>query len=308
MSAAERQRRCVIGARGSSLSLCQAQLVQTQLEECLPQRGCRVKTITADADRTPDAPLSVLGGEGIFVKALESALLDGRIDLAVHSLKDVPLAIPQGLVIAAVLAREDASDALVAHGGRSFDALPVGSRVGTSSIRRTSQLLHLRRDLTYLDIRGNVDTRLRKLDEGRYEAIVLAACGLIRLGLEERISEYFTLPRMLPEPGQGALAIEARQNDRELLEWLRPLEDPITRTCVEAERAFLAALGGGCRVPIAAFAQLEQGTLILEGAVIAPDGSRLLRERAEGDMTAPIALGDLLAERLIAQGAKELLR
>ena len=246
-------------------------------------------------------------GEGIFVKELETALLDGRIDLAVHSLKDLPLAIPKGLVIAAVCEREDASDALVAHGGRLFDALPAGARVGTSSIRRMSQLLHRRRDLVYCGIRGNVDTRLRKLDEGQYDAIVLAACGLIRLGLEEHISEYFPMAQMLPEPGQGALAIEARQDDRELLEWLRQLDHAETRACIEAERAFLGALGGGCRVPIAAFAQLQRGALVLDGAVIAPDGRRLLREQASGDFTAPVALGESLAHRLIALGARELL-
>ena len=223
------RRRVVIGARGSSLSLCQTHLVQAQLEERVPQFRFTIKTITTAADRRPEASLMALGGEGIFVKELEHALLDGQIDLAVHSLKDLPLEIPEGLMLAAVCEREDASDALVARDGRtlhrarhsltskegagsvggSFDALPTGARVGTSSLRRMSQLLHRRRDVAYLDIRGNVDTRLRKLEEGRYDAIVLAACGLIRLGLEERISYYFPMEQMLPVPGQGAVAIEA---------------------------------------------------------------------------------------------------
>jgi hydroxymethylbilane synthase len=290
------------------LSLCQAHLVQARLEERLPHHQFHVKTISATADRKPDTPLTAFGGEGIFVKELEQALVAGRIDLAVHSLKDVPLALASGLMIAAVLERDDPADACVSGQGRAFEALPSGARVGTSSVRRRSQALRLRPDLVYEDIRGNVDTRLRKVENGQYDAVILAACGLIRLGLEERINTYFTMEQMLPEPGQGALAIEVRQDDHETLEAVGSLEDPLTRACVEAERAFLGALGGGCHVPIAALVQLQQGHLVLDGAVIAPDGGRLLRERATGDMTAPIALGELLAARLIAQGAKELLR
>ena len=300
-------RSLVIGTRGSSLAMCQAQIVQTKLEERSPERTIRLKTIKAHADRNPELSLVAMEGEGIFVKELEGALLEGEVDLAVHSMKDLPLDLPQGLCVAAVLEREEPRDALVAKGGQSFDELPSGSRIGTSSLRRQSQLRHQRSDLQMVEIRGNVDTRLRKLDEGRYDAIVLAGCGLIRLGLEERITEYLDLSRMLPEPGQGALAVEARTDDQEILELLAALNDDVSRACVEAERAFLRALGGGCRVPIAAYASCETGMLQLEGAVIAADGSAQIRGRLEGPMTEPVTLGQRLADQLQSQGAAELL-
>jgi hydroxymethylbilane synthase len=297
----------VIGTRGSSLALCQAEIVQAKLEERFPDQAFRLQAIKAEADARPDVPLIAMSGEGVFVRELEAALLEGRIDLAVHSLKDLPLAIPSGLRLAAILERDEPRDALVSSSGAAFDRLPAGARVGTSSLRRRSQLLSRRHDVELLDIRGNVDTRLRKLDEGRYDAVVVAACGLIRLGLEERITELLEFSVMLPEPGQGALAVEARGEDRQTLERLRVLDDPPTRASVEAERAFLQALGGGCRVPIAAYAALEGGTLKIEGAVIAPDGSRTLRGRAVGPMTEPVALGTRLAEELIGRGAVDLL-
>lgn len=297
----------VIGTRGSSLSLCQAQIIQTRLEERSPERTFRLQTIKAQADQHPDLALTAMSGEGVFVKELEAALLDERIDLAVHSMKDLPLDIPAGLCIAAVLEREEPRDAWVSRTGQTFEALTSGSRVGTSSLRRRSQLLHRRSDLTMLDIRGNVDTRLRKLDEGQYDAIVVAACGLIRLGLEERIIECFDLAVMLPEPGQGALAVEARANDGAMLEMLQALEHQESRACVDAERAFLRALGGGCRVPIAAYAAYKNGALELEGAVIADDGSRQIRGGMTGPMTEPFALGERLAQQLTQRGARELL-
>src|SRR3989338_6987747 len=242
----------VIGTRGSSLAMCQAQIVQARLEERFPGRAFRLETIKAQADKHPDLPLTAMSGEGMFVKELESALAGGRIDLAVHSMKDLPLETPAGLYLAAVLEREEPRDALVSRSGESLEQLPKGARIGTSSLRRQSQLRRLRPDLELLEIRGNVDTRLRKLDEGRYDAIVVAACGLIRLGLEERITELLDFSEMLPEPGQGALAVETRADDRETLEAAGSLEDPVSRACVEAERAFLQALGGGRRPPIAA--------------------------------------------------------
>ena len=301
-------RTLVIGTRGSSLAMCQAQIVQTRLEERFPERTFRLQTIKAQADKDPELPLIAMSGEGVFVKELETALLEARVDLAVHSLKDLPLETPASLRLAAVLEREEPRDAFVSRSGETFDQLPSGARVGTSSLRRRSQLLHWRHDLQMCEIRGNVDTRLRKLGEGQYDAIVVAACGLIRLGLEERITEYLELSRMLPEPGQGALAIEARADDEQLLELLRGLDDPVSRACVEAERAFLRALGGGCRVPIAAYAEHRDGSLELEGAVIAPDGSSQLRGRVLGPMTEPVALGGRLAEQLVSRGAKQLLQ
>ncbi len=304
----ERQvRPIIIGTRGSSLSLCQTELVLVKLEERFPRYRFEVKTIKARADQDPELPLVAMSGEGVFVKELEHALLHEEIDLAVHSMKDLPLALPDRVTLAVVTEREDPRDALVSRTRQGLDELPAGARLGTSSLRRKSQLWFLRRDLVLLDIRGNVDTRLRKLDEGRYDAIVLAACGLIRLGLEERIAQYLSLDEMLPEPGQGALGIEARQDDRDILELLTSLNDQTTRRCVEAERAFLRALGGGCRVPIAAYAQASGGTLMLDGAVVAPDGSRMLRDRASGSLTSSDALGESLADKLIHRGANDLL-
>ena len=297
----------IIGTRGSSLAMCQAHIVQTMLEERVPGREFRLETIKAHADKNPELPLVAMGGEGVFVKELEAALLDGRIDLAVHSMKDLPLDTPAPLRVAAVLEREEPRDALVSRSG-GFQELPGGSRIGTSSLRRRSQLLRRRQDLDLVDVRGNVDTRLRKLGEGQYDAIVIAACGLIRLGLEERITEHLDLSWMLPEPGQGALAVEARADDRDTLEMAGALEDPTSRACVEAERAFLKALGGGCRVPIAAYASEQRGTLALEGAVIAADGRRQLRDTLTGPMSEPIALGERLAQDLALKGAKDLLR
>ena len=297
----------IIGTRGSSLALCQAEIVQVKLEEQWPEHRFELKTIQARADRNPEVPLIALGGEGIFVKELEAALSAGTIDLAVHSLKDMPLDVPTSFTIAAVLEREEMRDAFVSRSGQRFDELPSGSTIGTSSLRRRSQLLHRRQDLRPLEIRGNVDTRLRKLDDGRYDAIVVAACGLIRLGLEERITELLPFDLMLPEPGQGALAIETRRDDADVEQLVRPLEHAASRACVEAERAFLNALGGGCRVPIAAYAEIDGDHLTLEGAVIAADGSRQLRGKLSGPLNDPIALGKHFAAQLASRGAKELL-
>jgi len=278
------------------------------LEERAPRCAFRLEVITAQADKNPELSLVTMSGEGVFVKELEAALLERRIDLAVHSLKDLPLATPDGLRIAAILERGEPRDALVSRSGVGLMELTAGFRIGTSSLRRRSQLLHHRTDLQMMDIRGNVDTRLRKLDHGDYDAIVLAACGLIRLGLEERITEYLDFSLMLPEPGQGALAVEVRADDREMDELVRGLEDPISRACVEAERAFLGALGGGCRVPIAAYAACGRETLELDGAVIASDGRSQVRGQVRGPLADPIALGRRLADQLTAQGAKQLLQ
>jgi hydroxymethylbilane synthase len=296
-----------IGTRGSSLARCQAEIVRAKLEERHPDRQFELVIVQAKADLNPEVPLVALGGEGIFVKELEQALISDRIDLAVHSLKDLPLEAPAGLAVAAVLERDEMRDALIARSGRPLEELSSGSTIGTSSLRRRSQLLHRRKDLTLLEIRGNVDTRLRKLMEGQYDAIVVAACGLIRLGLEERITQLLDLSWMLPEPGQGALAIETRADDATIRTLVAPLNHAATRACVEAERSLLRALGGGCRVPIAAYGEMNGSQLHLEGAVVAPDGSRQLRDTLQGPMTDPIALGERLAAQLTAQGAKALL-
>ncbi len=297
-----------LGTRGSSLAVAQARIVQTILEQRATDRVIERVVIQAQADKDSQRPLTEIAGEGIFVKELEIALQDNAIDVAVHSLKDLPLDLPQGLSLAAVLKREEPRDALVSRGAKKLADLPIGSRVGTSSLRRRSQLLHARRDLKMIDIRGNVDSRLRKLDEGQYDAIVVAACGLIRLGLEDRITEFLGLDVMLPEPGQGALALEAREDDPETLELLQPLGNKKNRACVEAERAFLRALGGGCRVPIAAYASYRQDTLELDGMVARPDGTQLVRGQTQGPLNDPINLGEQLARRLISQGALHLLK
>ncbi|HAM42090.1 MAG TPA: hydroxymethylbilane synthase [Candidatus Omnitrophica bacterium] len=297
----------IVGARGSSLSRCQAQMILTRLEEQCPSRRFVFKAIASAGDRQPDVRLVALGEEGIFVKELEAALSGGEIDCAVHSLKDLPLATPEGLAIAAITERDDAHDAFISRSGRSFEELPAGSRIGTSSPRRISQLRRRRKDVECVEIRGNVDTRLRKLQEGQYDAIVLAACGLIRLGLEDRITELLPFEMMLPEPGQGCLAVEARSGDSRMIEMLRGLDHAPSRACVEAERALLAALGGGCRVPIAAHASRQEGGLTLEGTVVSADGREAVRDRISGVITEPVALGERLAKRLIEQGAPQLL-
>ncbi len=297
----------MIGTRGSSLALCQAEIVRTKLEERYPDRRVELRTIKAQADKNPELSLVAIGGEGVFVKELETALQERRITLAVHSMKDVPLDIPEDLRIAAVLEREEPRDALVSRSGAPLDELPAGATVGTSSLRRRSQLLRRRKDLALREIRGNVDTRLRKLGEGQFDAIVLAACGLIRLGLEDRITQLLAFEEMLPEPGQGALALEARGDDPDTLELLSGLEDSVSRACVDAERAFLKALGGGCRVPIAAYASAEHGTLSLEGTVVRADGSAEVRGRLSGSLMEPMALGERLASELESRGARKLL-
>jgi hydroxymethylbilane synthase len=267
----------------------------------------RLEMITALADQRPELSLSAMSGDGIFVRELETALRDGRIDAAVHSMKDLPLDTPEGLCVAAVLQRDEPRDALVSRSGEGMERLPPGARVGTSSLRRQSQLRRCRPDVEAVDIRGNVDTRLRKLDEGRYDAIVVAACGLMRLGLGGRITELLSASQMLPEPAQGALAIEIRADDRRTLALVSRLEHAESRSCVEAERAFLRKLGGGCRVPISAMASLDNATLTLLGAVTSPDGRAELRGTMSGPSGNPIALGEQLAADLASKGAKRLL-
>ncbi len=297
----------IVGTRGSALAMCQTRSVQAKLQAIAPDRRFQVQTIQAQADRDPELSLAHLGGEGVFVKELEAALMCREIDLAVHSLKDLPLEIPNDLCLAAVLDRDQACDAWVSRTGELFAAVPAGANVGTSSLRRQSQLLNRRHDLRISEIRGNVDTRLRKLDDGRYDAIVVAACGLIRLRLQNRITEYLDTELMVPEPGQGALAVEARAEDAEVLELLSRLDHATTRACVESERAFLRALGGGCRVPIAAYARDDEGTLALMGRVVAADGSAKVDGLLRGSMTDPLALGSRLAAQLESQGASRLL-
>jgi len=300
----------VIGSRGSKLALRQAQMVKTELESLQPSLAVRVEIIKTSGDVNTD-PLSVIGGKGVFTKELEEALLDGRIDLAVHSLKDLPTIIPEGLVIGAICKREDPRDALVLKGSpegvASLRALPKGATVGTSSPRRLAQLKHLRNDLVINDLRGNVDTRLRKLDEGQYDALVLACAGLRRLGLDNRISAPLPPSEMLPAVGQGALGIETRAGDASAIEAVSKLDHKFTRLACLAERAFLRSLGGGCQLPIAAYAVVREKRIRLDGLVADPQGKRIVRDRVSGALDAAEELGTLLAEQLLERGARELL-
>lgn len=305
-----------IGSRGSKLALWQAEWVKTHLEAFDTQTRVRIEIIKTSGDVMRDVPLSVIGGKGVFTKELEQALLDERIDIAVHSLKDLPTIVPPGLSITAITEREDPRDALVLRAGArrqgalslpSIKALPDGACVGTSSLRRMAQLRHLRADLTIKDLRGNVDTRLRKLDEGDYDAVILAAAGLRRLGFADRISAPVATAEMLPAVSQGALGIETRHADDATNRLVRKLDHAATRAACTAERALLRTLGGGCQVPIAAHATIDGAALRLEAMVAALSGERVIRDASEGDAARPEALGEALAGRLQALGANSLL-
>jgi hydroxymethylbilane synthase len=292
----------VIGSRGSQLALWQSRWVESQLTALGEE--CRIDIIRTTGDKITDVPLAKVGGKGLFTKELEDALLAGTIGVAVHSLKDMPTELPEGLVLQAVPQREDVRDAMV---GNTLDGLRPGAHVGTSSLRRAAQLKAARPDLVIETIRGNLDTRLRKLDEGQFEAIVLAAAGLRRLGWESRIEELLPVEICCPAVGQGALAIETRDDDGPAATICRKLEHAETRTAVTAERALLRALGGGCQVPIGAWASVSGDRLDLRGVVASPDGLRVVRGRREGPAYDAQALGEDLAGELIANGADRIL-
>ena len=303
----------VIGSRGSRLALWQAEWVKARIAALHPRREVSIEVIKTSGDVLKDAPLSVIGGRGVFTKEIEAALLDRRIDLAVHSLKDLPTTLPEGLIIAAMTEREDARDALVLREGLaiknpSLKNLPAGSVVGTSSPRRLAQLKHLRPDISVKELRGNVDTRLRKLDAGEYAAVILASAGLRRLGLAERISAPLEIEEMLPAVGQGALAVETRVDDEETQTLLAPLDDAQTRAACTAERGLLRALGGGCQLPIAAHAIVQDNHLRLSGLVAASSGATIVRDSLEGSAADAEQLGGELARRLLARGAESLLK
>jgi len=287
----------VIGSRGSALALWQARHVAARLEAAGAQT--RIEVIKTSGDKIQDAPLAIAGGKALFTKEIEEALLAGAIDLAVHSMKDLPAELPLGLTIAAIPEREEPRDALV---GASLDA---AAKVGTSSLRRAAQLRAFRGSLAIETLRGNVDTRLRKLDEGLYDAIVLAAAGLRRLGWQDRIREIIPIEIMCPAGGQGALAIETRADSGPARELARKLDHAETRATVEAERAFLATVGGGCQVPIGAYARLEAGTIHLLAVVASPDGARIVKGDHRGPD--PARVGAQLGRRLLDQGAREIL-
>jgi hydroxymethylbilane synthase len=291
----------VIASRGSQLALWQARWVAGELTA----RGheCRIEIVKTTGDQITGIPLSKIGTKGLFTKEIEEALLDGRADIAVHSLKDLPTELPPGLVLAAIPEREDPRDAIA---GRLLADLPPGARVGTSSLRRSAQLRHLRPDLVLESIRGNVDTRLRKLDEGQYDAIVLAAAGLKRLGLDSRIAEILPMEIMCSAVGQGALAIETRSQGRGF-DACQVLDHAATRAAVTAERGVLAALGGGCQVPIGARAEVEGDRLRIQAVVASPDGAEIVRAVSEGSVAEAAAIGQALGEELLRRGARRIL-
>jgi len=299
-------RTLVIGTRGSALARWQTEWAAGALSRAWPGLTIELRPFTASGDRQLDKALPAIGGKGVFTEELESALRERTIDLAVHSLKDLPVTPAPGLTLGAISPREDARDVLIARGGHTLAGLPPAARVGTSSLRRAAQLLAARPDLQLLPLRGNVDSRVRKALAGDYDAIVLAAAGLLRLGLGQHASEYLSFDSMLPAPGQGAIAVQCRAADSELLAYLRPLDDAATRAAVSAERAFLAGLGGGCSAPIAAYATAGSGSaLSLTGLVATVDGRRVVRVSGTG--SDPQALGADLARQALAQGAQELL-
>lgn len=297
-----------IATRQSPLALWQAEHIRARLEELHPDLTVELVKFVTQGDKILDTPLAKIGGKGLFVKELEAALLDGRADLAVHSMKDVPMALPEGLTLAVICEREDPLDAFVSNQFEKFADLPQGAKVGTSSLRRKSQILKQRPDLQIIDLRGNVGTRLAKLDEGQYDAIILASAGLKRLGLSERIRHCLTPDVSLPAVGQGALGLECRAADQDVLTLIQPLLHPETDVCVRAERAFNAYLEGGCQVPIAGYATLQNGKIHIEGRVGSPDGQTLLRAELTDEASNAQQLGENLARNLLDQGAGELLK
>lgn len=296
-----------IGTRGSQLALWQARWVEAAITRQWPEVAVELTVIKTQGDKILDVPLAKVGGKGLFVKEIEEALLDGRIDLAVHSMKDMPAEVPDGLTIGAVPQRENPLDAMICRQNNTLATLPRNARVGTSSLRRAAQLQHLRPDITIVPLRGNLDTRLKKLESEGLDAIVLAAAGLLRLGWAERISACLETTQMLPAVGQGALCIETRAGDPKTLPIVSALDHAATRIAVTAERAFLKRLEGGCQVPLAGHAVLKGEKVAIEGLVAEIDGSRVLRAVAEGPAAEADPIGRRLAEDLLAQGADEIL-
>ena len=309
----KKRNKVIIGTRGSKLALWQAEWVKSELQKLLPGAEVELNKIKTTGDKILDVPLAKVGGKGLFVKEIEEAMLSGAADLAVHSMKDVPTEFPEGLHLPVICKREDPRDAFISQmqNGKfkiqNFGSLPQGSTVGTSSLRRSTQLLNIRPDLRIAQLRGNLDTRLRKLDEGQFGAIILAAAGVKRLGWANRITEIMPAEVSLPAIGQGAIGIECRVGDPFINDLVASLNHEDTSVCVRAERAFLKKLEGGCQVPIAAYARLSGGRIVMDGLVGSISGDRIIRGHIEGDRGDPEVLGDTLAEDVLSRGAKEIL-
>ena len=296
-----------IATRKSPLAMWQAEHVAARLQQIHPDLQVELLGMSTQGDKILDTPLAKIGGKGLFIKELEQGMLDGQADIAVHSMKDVPVELPEGLHLPVIMQREDPRDAFVSNEYTSLNELPDGACVGTASLRRQSQLLEYRSDLVIKPLRGNVNTRLRKLDEGEYDAIILASAGLIRLGFETRITARIGPEQSLPAIGQGAVGIECRRDDQAINKLIAPLHHAETAYCVAAERAMNQRLNGGCQVPIAGYAMLESGQLWLRGLVGEPDGSRIIRGEVEAGTEEAEAMGIGLAEKLLEWGADEIL-
>jgi len=296
-----------IGTRGSQLALYQANWVRERLVQAHPDLKVTLVTIKTTGDKIQDAPLAKIGGKGLFVKEIEEALIQKRVDLAVHSIKDVPTELPRELHLSAITTREDPRDVFISKDGKNLRELEQGAKIGTSSLRRQAQLLHFRGDLELIPLRGNLDTRLKKLEKENLDGIVLAMAGVKRLGFESRITEIIPAEISLPAIGQGALGIETRRGDKEVEERIHFLNDPPSAIAVSAERAFLKKLEGGCQVPIAAFARIIDSNLHIDGLVGTIDGKRLIKHHLEGTIAQAESLGTELAEILLKKGAKEIL-
>jgi hydroxymethylbilane synthase len=296
-----------IATRKSQLALWQAEYVSTLLKQHHPDLEIELVTMTTQGDKILDTPLAKVGGKGLFVKELEVGMLEGTADIAVHSMKDVPVELPDGLHLPVICPREDPRDAFVSNQHETFYSLPQGAKVGTSSLRRQCQLKAARPDLEILDLRGNVNTRLAKLDAGEYDAIILATAGLVRLGMEDRIRERLSPEVSLPAIGQGAIGIECRNDDARVNNLIQPLHDRETALRVTAERAMNAGLNGGCQVPIAGFAEISHDALMLRGLVGEPDGTNIIRAEIAGPVDNAEEMGQVLAEDLLARGAGKIL-
>lgn len=296
-----------IGTRGSALALAQTYWIKERIAACLPEEEVSVQIIKTSADKDTTTSLRSVPTAGVFVKELEQALLRGEIDLAVHSMKDVPTLLADGLQISAIPEREDARDALISARYSRLADLPPGARVGTGSFRRQAQILALRPDLHIVDIRGNVHTRLQKMENGHCDALVLACAGLRRLGLQHRMADVFDYGQMLPAPGQGALAVETRCSDARMDRIAQKLNHPETSLAVLMEREFLRRLGGGCNVPIAIYARQHGATLAMDGLVASPDGTRIVRESIQDQAASSAESVAALADRLLALGGREIL-
>ena len=296
-----------IGTRGSQLALWQANFIRSEIQRLFPDQAVELTIIKTTGDRITDRPLALVGGKGLFVKEIEMALLNKEIDLAVHSMKDMPGELPRGLVIGAIPKRANPFDVLISRDNRLLADYTKGSKIGTSSLRRASQIKHLRPDLTIESIRGNLDTRIKKLKAGEYDAIVLAAAGLIRLEQADEITEYLDEATMIPAVGQGALCIETRENDRNIAPVMEKLDHPDTRICVSGERSFLRQIDGSCHIPVACFGRITGNTVVFTAVVASVDGRDLIKEQIVCPVDEVERSGQLLAERVLEKGGRKIL-